>query len=316
MVRLWIVIALCALGFWAQPARAAATCAATTMTDAAFGSPTLLPGGSVDTTATLSFSCTGMQAGTYTYCLSLDAGSGGRSGNNRLMTSGGGATITYSFYQDAARSIPWGSRTDPSLGGIPGQVITSNDKPSGTQTIYARVTAGQSTVPPGSYSSSFSGSDVQFYRLDKQDSDCVSGAFDNKAPIVSPGFSATVAPTADCLVSVGSLAFGTTGSLRQPIDATATVGAKCTNGTPYSIALDNGQSGSSPGARKMTDNAAAITYALYLDSARSQLWGGSQTATGTGTGTTRSFTIYGRVPAQAEPRPATYSDNVVVTLSY
>lgn len=316
MLRLWLAIAICALGLWARPAQAAPSCSSTSMTDAAFGSPSLLAGSSVDTTATLSFSCSGMPSGTFTYCLSLDAGSAGRSGSSRLVTTSGGATITYNFYQDAARTIPWGSRNDASLGGIAGLTMNSNSAPSGTITVYARVTAGQNTVPPGSYSSAFSGADVEFFRLKKDDTDCMSDPLENKAATVSPSFHVTISPIADCLVSVGSLAFGTRGLLTQAVDATASIGAKCTNGTPYAIALDNGQTGTSPGARKMTNNGAAITYALYTNSARSTLWGGSQTSNGTGTGTSQTFTVYGRVPAQATPAPASYSDSVIVTLSY
>ncbi|WP_409528142.1 spore coat protein U domain-containing protein [Rhizobium sp.] len=38
--------------------------------------------------------------------------------------------------------------------------------------------------------------------------------------------------------------------------------------------------------------------------------------TGTGTGSPQTLTVYGRVPAQNTPAPGTYSDTVVVTVSY
>jgi spore coat protein U-like protein len=62
-----------------------------------------------------------------------------------------------------------------------------------------------------------------------------------------------------------------------------------------------------------------ITYGLYRDSARAQPWGdsaGTNTAAGTGSGLAQTVTVYGRVPAQTTPSPGTYSDTVVVTISY
>lgn len=190
--------------FWSTPAKAGPSCDATVMTNANFGSSSLLAGAAIDTTATLTISCSSMSSGTFVYCLSLDAGSGGTSGFDRLMVTGGGAVLRYSFYQDAARTIPWGSRTNTALGTIPGLSINGGSKPTGSQTIYARISAGQTSVAPGSYNSNFSGSAVQFYRLKAGQSDCVNGQLENKAPTESPAFSVTANPIADCSISVGA----------------------------------------------------------------------------------------------------------------
>ena len=69
----------------------------------------------------------------------------------------------------------------------------------------------------------------------------------------------------------------------------------------------------------MTQASEQITYGLYQDSGRTQPWGdsvGTNTAAGTGSGLTQTFTVYGRVPAQNTPSPGTYADTVVVTVSY
>ena len=40
------------------------------------------------------------------------------------------------------------------------------------------------------------------------------------------------------------------------------------------------------------------------------------TMAGTGSGLAQIFSVYGRVPAQNTPSPGTYSDTVVLTISY
>ena len=63
-----------------------------------------------------------------------------------------------------------------------------------------------------------------------------------------------------------------------------------------------------------------IAYQLYLDSARSQVWGDGATGAvhgGTGTGANQAITVYGRVPA-GQPLPAggVYRDTVTATIVY
>lgn len=302
--------------FWSTPAKAGPSCAATVMSNANFGSPSLLSGAAINTTATLSFSCSGMPSGTFVYCLSLDAGSGGTSGSDRLMVAGGGAILRYNLYQDAARTIPWGSRTNTALGTIPGVSVNGGSNPTGSQTIYAQISAGQTSVSPGSYSSSFSGAAVQFYRLKSGQSDCVNSLLEAKAPTEAPSFSVTANPIADCTISVGALSFGSQGFLSQNIDAIATMTATCTNSTPYSIGMGNGLTGTSAALRKMTSGANSLTYSLYLDSARTTVWSSAATANGTGSGSAITHSIYGRVPSQSTPTTGTYTDSVVVTLTY
>jgi spore coat protein U-like protein len=89
---------------------------------------------------------------------------------------------------------------------------------------------------------------------------------------------------------------------------------------PYTLSLNGGNSGATdPTQRKMTSGANQLTYGLYQNSARSSPWGstaGSNTVGGTGTGASQVITIFGRVPAQTTPAPATYQDSVVVTVTY
>ena len=57
----------------------------------------------------------------------------------------------------------------------------------------------------------------------------------------------------------------------------------------------------------------------YRDLARTLPWGstiGTNTVAGTGTGSAQAYTAYGHVPAQATPSAQTYTDTIVVTVTY
>ena len=43
---------------------------------------------------------------------------------------------------------------------------------------------------------------------------------------------------------------------------------------------------------------------------------GVNTASGTGTGVTQTLNVYGRVAPQTTPKPGTYSDTVIATVTY
>jgi spore coat protein U-like protein len=69
----------------------------------------------------------------------------------------------------------------------------------------------------------------------------------------------------------------------------------------------------------MTNGANTITYGLYQNAARTIAWGGTigtNTVAGTGTGLAQLTTVYGRVPGQATPSPGTYTDTIIVTVTY
>jgi spore coat protein U-like protein len=104
---------------------------------------------------------------------------------------------------------------------------------------------------------------------------------------------------------------------------------QCTNTTPYSIGLGNGNYAS--GSQRRMYSAATggyISYNVYTDSGYSDAWttttstssctsGGSTCALGTGTGATQAaVSVYGQVPPQTTPVPGTYTDTVVVTVTY
>ena len=134
-------------------------------------------------------------------------------------------------------------------------------------------------------------------------------------------FTATVTLQANCqVISTNTLNFGTVGIVTANIDASASFAVQCSNITPYNIGLDAGTtSGGTISTRLMTSGSATVSYKMYSNAPHTANWGntvGSDTVSGTGNGSSQTLTVYGRVPPQATPAPATYNDTVTVTLTY
>ena len=140
-----------------------------------------------------------------------------------------------------------------------------------------------------------------------------------QAATTTTTFQVTATVLSTCQVSATGLAFGNyTGA---QTNATSTISVTCTNTTPYNVGLDAGTSaGATVTTRAMTGPAGALLgYALYSDAARSVNWGntvGTDTVTGTGTGSAQALMVYGRIPAGSLPTPGAYADTVTVTVTY
>jgi spore coat protein U-like protein len=122
------------------------------------------------------------------------------------------------------------------------------------------------------------------------------------------------------VVSSNTLNFGTQGVLTANTDASASFAVQCTNTTPYNVGLDAGTTaGGTIVTRLLTSGSATVSYKIYSNAARTTNWGntvGTDTLSGTGSGSSQSLTVYGRVPVQATPAPATYNDTVTLTITY
>jgi spore coat protein U-like protein len=68
----------------------------------------------------------------------------------------------------------------------------------------------------------------------------------------------------------------------------------------------------------MVNGTDTITYGLYTDVNRTDPWGAppSDHVSGTGNSNAQTLDVYGRVPAQTTPPTGTYTDTVVVTVTY
>jgi spore coat protein U-like protein len=136
----------------------------------------------------------------------------------------------------------------------------------------------------------------------------------------SANLAVTATVVANCSVSAGTLAFGnydpTAGS---PVDATASVGVTCTQGTVASVGLDTGTFGSG-GQRRMSDGSAFLAYDLFKDAGRTDPWGDSGgarlTLAAAPSSAARAVTVYGRVAASQDLAIGAYTDTVVVTVTF
>jgi spore coat protein U-like protein len=289
--------------------------------DVAFGAIDILAGTANDTTATVNISCTGVPLTTMRICMNLNAGTGGADNSGRFMQRAGGGTLTYQLYQNPARTTIWGS-TSWGLTGGPVQLdlpLGLTGSASTTATIYGRVLASQTMAHTGSYSSAFSGGQTLFaYAVSTGLFDC--NTIGSLPPITaSPTFNVTANINDNCAVTAQNINFGSHGVLGTNVDATGQVSITCTTSTNYTVGLNGGNANGPPTARKMSKLSETVTYALYQDAAHNLPWGNTintNTIAGTGTGLTQNLTVYGRVAPQSTPSSGTYTDTVVVTVTY
>jgi spore coat protein U-like protein len=302
-----------------SPALALLSCSFS-ITAVDFGTINLTSAANINATGTLSITCTGGNPNsTARICPNINAGSGGTTAGDPRFLLSGATSLKYNLYSNSARTTVWGSYlwgfapTPPTIN----VALDATGSGSASRTIYARVTAGQQAVPPGTYTSTFAGSDTQIaYAQSTVGSCAVIGATN----ATSAPFTVTASYPAICSIASTAHGFGTAGVLNVAHAGTSTVTATCSATTPYTISLDGGTSGASdPTQRQMKKNTKKITYGLYLDSAHTQPWGstsGVNTQGGTGSGLGQPYTVYGLVPPQVTPAPANYSDTVVATITY
>ena len=147
----------------------------------------------------------------------------------------------------------------------------------------------------------------------------------------TPAFAATTSTTlnvsatvtANCTVSSSALAIGNVNPISgSDVDATGGISVTCTNGTGWTATAGVGSgSGASYAARRMTAGSDLLSYNIYTDAARTNVWGdgtgGTATIADSGTGVAQNVTVFGRVPSgQTSVPPGGYADTVAVTVTY
>lgn len=320
LLRCCAILMLLGFGlFWHKPAHAAIACSAS-MSSLAFGS--VDPQSSqTDSNATLSYTCTNSKGGgkqSAMICFSIGEPAGGPT-DPRQMHDAAGDSLDFQLYQDPAHSIVWGSQ----FFGSPTPVqlaitLGNNASTSGTLTLYGRVLGNQTTAVPGAYADDYGPGDTAI---------TINEVHGNNPPATCGGTTsarfgsfvvfASVVPK--CTITANPLDFGNVGLLTSAIDATTTLEVQCSDGTPYNVGLNAGQNGGNVDARRMVLGANAISYQLYRDSSRTQVWGDTvdtDTVAGSGTGNPQSLTVYGRVTVQPTPPAGNYNDTIVVTVTY
>jgi spore coat protein U-like protein len=320
------LLALLAVWTVAQPA-VAQSCSVTPATGS-FGSIDVLPGTAIDSTSTFSVSCSGAANNTVRLCIEMGRGvsAAGPSGE-RALTSGSNY-LDFDFYSDSARTQLWGSwgRVIIAYGtaGVSYDLaLGSTGSASHTFTAYARIAAGQTTAAPATYT--WNGLSPGLAYGYATATACPTGG----ATTTSGGSNWDATIAAGCNISTSTMNFGSTSSfISSNIDSAATITAQCTNTSAYSIGLSNGVNASgSQNRMRLGATSNYVTYGLYTDAARSNAWatttsatgctsGTSTCALGTGTGSSQSVTVYGRVPPQNVPAAGSFTDTVVVTVTF
>ncbi len=157
-------------------------------------------------------------------------------------------------------------------------------------------------------------------------------------------FTPGVALAATCTLNVsGAVSFGVYDGTQANDTGATTISGTCSRGAGFdldlilpTITLSAGNSGTYTPWRRMTRAAAGLSYNLYLDAARTLVWGDGTAGTlpvvplplqGNGkylnpnSSVNFSYTVYGRIPAASATInntvvPGTYTDNIIVTINY
>ncbi len=271
---------------------------------------------------TFTANCAGTPGATVRICPNFNAGSGGvnGTGSERYMLNGANQ-LRYNIYRNGGRTQVWGSRT----WGLPPTppnidvVLSGAGAGSTSQTMFARVLSGQTSLPAGLYASVFSGTHTQIAYAYSTVGNCNAIGLTN---VTNVPFTAQANYRGSCTVTATNLDFGSEGVLDTAVTATNTVSVTCTTGASYTISMSGGNAGAiDPTQRQMADggNTEFITYGIYRDGSHTLPWGstiGTNTVAGTGNGSAQPYTGYGQVPAQATPSAQTYTDTILVTVTY
>lgn len=151
----------------------------------------------------------------------------------------------------------------------------------------------------------------------------------------------TASVSSTCVITGGSINFGTINTGSSTVTSTGSITTRCTNNTSYNISFSSGSSGNQL-ARSMTGGASndTLKYNIYTDSTYQTIIGDGQAGTSHPlTGTTRAhpvtngktsaydvyvsdagyavvWSIFGMVASNQYVTPDNYSDNLTITLTY
>jgi spore coat protein U-like protein len=286
-----------------RPARAVGVLVCSfSVTNVMFGSVDVLPGAAFSANATLAINCNGaaILPTTVFVCVTFPT--------PRVMTGPSSATLQYDILGPPPATTSW-SNTTPIAIPTAGNIVSFTASTS--LTISASLLANQQSAPPGTYTQTVNAT-ISF-----STTSCTSGLIVGSN---SASFQVSATVVKSCNVSANNLYFGTTGNLITAISGQTQISVQCSNGIGYSIGLNGGLSNATdPTQRRMTTGANAIAYGLYQDSAHASPWGsttGTNVVGGTGTSLSQAIPVYGLVPSQTTPPPGTYSDTIVVSVTY
>jgi spore coat protein U-like protein len=290
-------------------AQAAPNCAATADKSLSFGSIDILNYTSVDATAQLTVSCTGLSStDTARVCLSFTGGSvntptfrqmrnGTKSLNYRLAVAGSSGYI--------------GNTSNPSTV----YIDLTSARPNTVVYMTGFLGPGQTSRPVGYYVENMQINSFYATYADIAPTDC--DIPQTGLSSISLLVDATIAP--NCSIKATALVFPTLITFVSDVAGQSTLTVTCTTDAPYWVSLDNGQNALS-GQRRMRSGANYIEYDLYRDSGSSLRWGFAKdvdTVSGAGVYTGTQLPVYGKIPKPAAaPPPGVYADQIIATVNF
>ncbi|WP_426752815.1 Csu type fimbrial protein [Myxococcus sp. Y35] len=128
---------------------------------------------------------------------------------------------------------------------------------------------------------------------------------------------------AACSLDVVGCSFGAYDIFSMaPLDSTGSITVSCVGmNEPLTVVLtlDAGRSGDAL-RRAMYNGPIVLEYNLYLDAARSQVWGNGLSGTSSSQvivdGSPVTIPVFGRIPAAQKAATGAYADTLVVTVTY
>ena len=275
-----------------------------------FGSVSVRTGVTNSTSGNVAITCSGGH-GTIGVCVDFGPGGGGAGAGNspRYMRRADNSALNYEL-RSGGNGSSYGTLTSVFVSML---VVLGNG--SANVPIYADITSDSVAVGTGSYSSVFSGASNISLRFGLLSCN-LAGTI-----VAVPNFTVSANVVPSCELNVGALDFGNIPALlNNPVAGQATIDVRCTADTTYRVdlGLGSGTGATGPTDRRMMNGLATLIYGLYQDAAHGQPWGNTvgNSRSGTGAGGSQTLTVYGQIAAGQTTRTGTYSDSVVVTLTY
>lgn len=122
---------------------------------------------------------------------------------------------------------------------------------------------------------------------------------------------------AACILNVQNVTFGNYDVFdNNHLDSTGNINVTCDTVSTYTISLSPGNGSFTN--RVLLSGPNNLVYNLFVDAARTIVWGDGSGASATVTGTTTNanHTVYGRIPARQNVVVGSYQDSVTVTIVF
>ena len=139
------------------------------------------------------------------------------------------------------------------------------------------------------------------------------------AATATANLNVTATVLASCTVSNATLAFGNYDPTGGNVDQSATLQVACTKGTPATVGLNTGVNASGS-TRRMGNGTDFLAYELYKEAGRTNVWGNAGSdlisLAAAASNAAQTLTVYGRVTGLQDVSVGSYTDTVIVTVTF